>query len=673
MKFVRLVLLLFIFSLSLPGIAQVNSKVKFSYAVSKKDFKKGDTVDFIINAAIDEGWYLYSTEFAADGPIKFEVIFSDSSAFHQVGAVMPYKPFAHYDSTWEAEVKIFEKSAQFRVPLLITKDGAITLKGKVEGQLCQEQCIPVKEKFSVDLSTLPVGEYIAADESVYDHYHPEKKNDGNEQPKVETPKEEAGGLWGLLLGAFLAGLSALITPCVFPMIPMTVSFFTKQDKSGKRDAIIYGISIIVIYTLIGVLCSVLFGKNFAQILSTHWIPNVIFFLVFIVFGISFLGMFEIVLPSSLTTKIDKMSEKGGMIGIFFMALTLVVVSFSCTAPVASSVLILASKGNFAKAIPAMLAFSSAIAIPFMIFAFFPNLMQKLPKSGGWLNSVKVVLGFVEIAFAFKFLSVADLAYHWNLLDREIYLVIWIVLSFLLGVYLLGKLLFPHDSPMSSVPVPRFLLAVVFFCFSLYMVPGLWGAPLKFLSGILPPQTTLDFDLSAAAYHQQGSASGSNSEPDDRGTVLYADIPLKQPLGIRGFFDLKQGVEYAKKKNKPILLDFTGHGCTNCRKMEDEVWSNPEVLDLIKNKYVLISLYYDEKNELPAEEQYKGPDGDMITSIGDKNLDFQTHNYGSNAAPLYVVLGHTDYHALIPPVGYTPNKEEYIKYLQDGIKAFEESK
>ncbi|MCX6190275.1 MAG: thioredoxin family protein, partial [Bacteroidetes bacterium] len=443
---------------------------------------------------------------------------------------------------------------------------------------------------------------------------------------------------------------------------------TKQEKSkGIKQAMIFGFSIIVIYTLIGVVFSVVFGKNFAQALSTHWIPNVLFFVVFIIFGVSFLGMFEIVLPSSWGTKMDQLSEKGGMIGIFFMAMTLVVVSFSCTAPVASSVLILASQGNFARAIPAMLAFSSAIAIPFMLFAIFPQWMQSLPKSGGWLNTVKVVLGFIEIAFAFKFLSVADRVYHWHLLDREIYLSIWIVLSFLLGVYLLGKLRFSHDSPSDTVPVSKFLFSIVFFCFSIYLIPGLWGAPLKFLSGYIPPQTSLDFDL-----HTSSKILLSNI-PDDRGAVKYSG-KFKQPYGIKGFFDFQQGLEYAKKHNKPLLIDFTGESCTNCRKMEDGVWIDEDIISLLKNEFVVVSLYYDDKGKLPLEEQYKSDlDQEMKTTVGDKNLDFQVQHFNSNAAPYYVILNHDNLTPLITPRGYNADIPAFRKFLEDGLSIFKAEK
>ncbi len=644
--------------------------VSFSYAISKTDYKVGDTIDFIINASILDGWYLYSTEFPADGPLKFECNIEKSNDFSQVGKVMPYEPFAHKDENWDDSiVKIFEKVGQFRIPIRVNKAGKIEMLGKIEGQSCTDQCVPIGEKFKVDLSALPFSDFVVADASVYAHYK------GNETAvvaqKEETPisaevPEES--IWSLLLTAFLAGLTALITPCVFPMIPMTVTFFTKQDKGkGIRQAIAFGLSIVVIYTLIGVVFSLLFGKNFAQTLSTHWIPNVLFFVVFVIFGVSFLGMFEIVLPSSWGTKMDRLSEKGGIIGVFFMAMTLVIVSFSCTAPVASSVLILASQGQFARAIPAMLAFSSAIAIPFMLFAIFPQWMQSLPKSGGWLNTVKVVLGFIEIAFAFKFLSVADRVYHWHLLDREIYLIIWIVLSFLLGVYLIGKLRFPHDSPMDSVPVPRFLFSIVFFCFSIYLIPGLWGAPLKFLSGYVPPQTSLDFDLYTS------SKILLSNIPDDRGSVKYSG-KFKQPYGIKGFFDYEQGLEYAKKHNKPLFIDFTGESCTNCRKMEDGVWIDEDVITLLKNEFVVVSLYYDDKTPLDSASRYISDlDKELKSTVGEKNLDFQVKNFNSNAAPYYVILGYDNLQPLTMPRGYNADIPAFRKFLETGLKNFKEKK
>jgi thiol:disulfide interchange protein DsbD len=660
----------FLFSLIfLVSNARTIDQVKFSYAISKTDYKAGDTVDFIINAKIIDGWYLYGNEFAADGPIKFTCTIEKSNDFKQVGEISAYKPYAHVDETWEAEVKIFENVGQFRIPIIVNKSGKIIFKAAYEGQTCKESCIPIKDKIDLDLSTLAYSDYIVADPSVYKHYET-KTTEGTKTGMAVTEEETTvtESWWSLLLTAFLAGLTALITPCVFPMIPMTVSFFTKQGKGkGTRQAILFGLSIVIIYTLIGVVFSVVFGKNFAQALSTHWIPNVLFFIVFIIFGASFLGMFEIVLPSSWGTKMDQLSEKGGVIGIFFMAMTLVIVSFSCTAPVASSVLILASQGNFIKAIPAMLAFSSAIAIPFMLFAIFPQWMQSLPKSGGWLNTVKVVLGFIEIAFAFKFLSVADRVYHWHILDREIYLIIWIVLAFLLGIYLLGKIRFSHDSHMETIPVARFLFSCVFFCFSIYMIPGLWGAPLKFLSGYVPPQTSLDFDLYSS------SKILLSNIPDDRGVVKY-NGEFKQPYGIKGFFDFQQGLEYAKTHNKPLFIDFTGESCTNCRKMEDGVWINEDVINLLKNDFVVVSLYYDDKTILPKEEQYISKhENEPIKTVGDRNLDFQEQNFSQTAAPYYVILNHENLTPLVTPRGYNPDIPAFKKFLETGLKNFKEKK
>ncbi len=675
MKFHKILFLCSLLLATFISSAQVDHPVEYSYAISKADYKAGDSVDFIINAKILDGWYLYSSEFVADGPIKFTCTIQNSKDF-SAGTVQPYKPFAHLDPDWDnTEVKIFQSVGQFRVPLLVNKEGKIILNGKIASQSCSSvegRCVPVDVKLSdIDLSSLPISDYQVADPAVYDHYKTGEAPKTETVTPAETPEDtdtKDESMWSLLITAFLAGLTALITPCVFPMIPMTVSFFTKQDKGkGVKQAMLFGLSIIVIYTLIGVVFSVAFGKNFAQALSTHWIPNVLFFVVFIIFGVSFLGMFEIVLPSSWGTKMDQLSEKGGVIGIFFMAMTLVIVSFSCTAPVASSVLILASQGNFARAIPAMLAFSSAIAIPFMLFAIFPQWMQNLPKSGGWLNTVKVVLGFIEIAFAFKFLSVADRVYHWHILDREIYLIIWIVLSFLLGVYLLGKLRFSHDSPSDTVPVSRFLLSVVFFCFSIYMVPGLWGAPLKFLSGYVPPQTSLDFDLYSS------SKILLSSIPDDRGTVKYSG-KYKQPYGIKGFFDFQQGLDYAKKHNKPLFVDFTGESCTNCRKMEDGVWIDEDVISLLKNEFVVVSLYYDDKSSLPSEEQYiSALDKELKATVGDKNLDFQVSNFNSNAAPYYVILGHDGMKPLNKPRGFNADIPAFKKFLEDGLKKFKGEK
>jgi thiol:disulfide interchange protein DsbD len=456
-----------------------------------------------------------------------------------------------------------------------------------------------------------------------------------------------------------AGLIALLTPCVYPLIPMTVSFFTKQ-KGGKKLAFLYGGFIVLIYVFFGTLLAFFAGASFANFLSTHWIPNLLFFAIFIVFGISFLGAFEIVLPSNLVNTVDAKSDKGGLIGVFFMAFTLVLVSFSCTGPLAGSILIAASQGAFVKPIIGMLGFSLAFAIPFTLFAIFPGFMQKLPKSGNWMNEVKVVLGFLEIALAFKFLSVADQVYHWHLLDREIFLAIWIAIFSALTLYLFGKISLPHDGPSGKLSVPRTLFATAMLAFVLYLIPGMFGAPLKGLSGWLPPMSSQDF---------KGN-TGSASTPEVSNKAKYSDF-LTLPLGLQGFFDFQEAKAYALQVGKPLFIDFTGHGCVNCRKMEEYVWSDPIVLSKLKNDYVVVALYCDDKTELPEAAWYTSKvDGQVKQSLGDQNLDFQITQFNSNAQPHYILLDpRKDMSPMVEPVSFDANIDHFVDFLSKGIATY----
>lgn len=475
-----------------------------------------------------------------------------------------------------------------------------------------------------------------------------------------------------MLFAFLAGLVALLTPCVFPMIPMTVSFFTNQSKSRPeaiRKGIFYGLSIIIIYTFIGVVISKINGPEFANILATHWAPNIFFFLIFFVFALSFFGLFEITLPSGLINKVDSQADKGGLIGILFMAFTLVLVSFSCTGPIVGAILVESAGGLVLKPILGMFAFSLAWAIPFSLFAIFPNWLSSLPKSGSWLNSVKVVLGFLELALSLKFLSVADQVYHWGILDREVYIALWVVIFALLGFYLLGKIKLPSDSDLPSVSVQRLMLSLITFSFVVYLIPGLWGAPLKRLSGYLPPQTTLDFDIpniiaknASVASDNTGSSTICDVKPK------YSDI-LHLPHGLKGYFDFKQGMECAKAQQKPVFIDFTGHGCVNCREMEATVWSDPEVLKRLKNDYIVIALYVDEKKELPKEEWYTSTyDGKSKNTIGKQNADLQISRFNNNAQPFYVLLDHNG-KLLVKPQAYNLDIHNFVQFLDSGTEEF----
>jgi thiol:disulfide interchange protein len=486
--------------------------------------------------------------------------------------------------------------------------------------------------------------------------------------KPLVKKEEKQGLIAIFIAGFIGGLAALLMPCIFPMLPLTVSFFTKGSQTkGKAvsRAMFYGLSIIVIYVVLGLLVTVLFGPDALNSLSTNGVFNFLFFILLLIFAVSFLGAFEITLPSSWVNKMDANSDKGGLAGLFFMAGTLALVSFSCTGPIIGTLLVqAATSGALLGPAIGMFGFSFALAIPFALFAMFPSWLSALPKSGGWLNSVKVVLGFLELALAMKFLSNVDLAYHWNWFDREVFLVLWIVIFGLMGLYLLGKLKFSHDSPVNAISVPRLLIAVVVLSFTVYMIPGLWGAPLKSVSAFLPPQATQDFDLYTPTL--MGASNGPVVKHEE-GPHKYSDI-FHSPLNLNVFFDYEEGMAYAKKVKKPVLMDFTGHACVNCREMEANVWSDKEIFSKLNNDYVIIQLYVDDKTELPENEKFKSKSsGRDVKTLGNKWSDFQTSRFNSNSQPFYVLLGH-DEQLLSPPTGAV-KAGEYLEFLNSGLKTF----
>ena len=496
---------------------------------------------------------------------------------------------------------------------------------------------------------------------------------------TSQPVNQESSIWNIFFICLVTGLLAVLTPCVFPLVPVTVSFFLKRSKSrteGIRNAVWYSLSIILIYTIPTLLLTLAFGDTALYTISTHPVTNLLFFAIFILFAISFFGAFEIGLPNSWANKADEKAGKGGFSGIFFMALTLVIVSFSCTGPIVGTLLGQTStKGVSLAPVLGMLGFGIGLALPFSLFAFFPSMLQSLPKSGGWLNTIKVTFGFIELALAMKFLSNVDLAYHWRLLDREIFLVIWIVNFTLLGFYLLGKLKFSHDSDLPYISVPRLFFAMMAFCFSLYLVPGLWGAPLKGIGGWLPHTSTQDFDLHQLKYQLQdlqkqgvgASPSGTNKSAA-KPPVKYTD-KLHVPLGLTAYFDLDEGMAAAKALNKPVMLDFTGHSCANCRKMEAEVWDDPEVLRRMKEDFVLVSLYVDEPTDLSPKEQYTNAKGEKITTLGQKNLDYEVTKFGFNAQPLYMFLDLKGNLLSDVKYGYDSNKEKFINHLQTVKEAF----
>lgn len=691
--------------------AQVLKPATWSYDVSKKQVAVGEEVELIFNVKIDKDWYLYSSDFDPDlGPMVTEFTFQKHPSYTLEGKIVPVKPKKKYDDLWEGEYTYFVGTAQFRQKIRVLQP-ELLVKGSYEYQVCSDvtgQCIPFDSDFSftnkqLTIKAAPAKPSEASTDAAPAPAQPQEP----EQPQpakaapdtaatgtnaaaipdtvtapsapetedtpalsaLEQPASEPqqDGIWAFMLVAFGSGLVALLTPCVFPMVPMTVSFFTNSGGSraqGILKAAVYGLSIIGIYTLIGTIVAKLFGADGANFLSTHWLPNVLFFVVFVLFAMSFFGMFEITLPSSWLTKVDAQADKGGWIGVFFMAFTLALVSFSCTGPIVGSILVASAGGETIRPIAGMFGFSLAFALPFTLFAVFPSWLSGLPKSGGWLNSVKVVLGFIELALALKFLSIADQVYHWGILDREVYLALWIVIFTLMGFYLLGKLKFSHDSDLKFISVPRLFFAIATFGFVVYLVPGMFGAPLKALSGYLPPQTTQDFDLNRIAANGASGASISEAcEPPK-----YADF-LHLPHGLQGYFDLEQAKKCAAEQGKPIFIDFTGHGCVNCREMEQNVWSDPAVLKRLREDYVIAALYVDDRTELPQNEHYTSTyDGKEKTTIGKKYADYQITKFNVNAQPYYVLMDE-DENVLVEPIAYERDVQKFVEFLDAGVAAY----
>lgn len=648
----KLIILLF---LGFTGMAQKITPAKWSWTLEPANPKVGQTAEIIFKVKIDKGWYLYSSDFDKElGPVVTTIKIKEGLGVSIDGPLRAINPHSKFDKEiWNGTYTYFTEEAEFRQTVKITSD-SWKIDGSYDAQTCSNEsglCVPIKGPFVISSS-------LSASSTPEDS----KKKASNSTAKLIAPEDDQS-LWQFFWVAMGAGLLALLTPCVYPLIPMTVSFFTKQ-QGGKKLAFLYGFFIVLIYVFFGTILAFFAGASFANFLSTHWIPNLLFFAIFIFFGISFLGAFEIVLPSSLVNNVDAKSDKGGLLGVFFMAFTLVLVSFSCTGPLAGSILIASSQGVFLKPIIGMLGFSLAFAIPFTIFAIFPGFMQKMPKSGNWMNEVKVVLGFLEIALAFKFLSVADQVYHWHLLDREIFLAIWIAIFTALTLYLFGKISLPHDGPSGKLSVPRALFATAFLAFVIYLTPGMFGAPLKGLSGWLPPMSSQDFKGSTALNEENSNSSRSSS------AVKYSEF-LKLPLGLNGFFDFEEAKAYAQQVGKPLFIDFTGHGCVNCRKMEEYVWSDPAVLSILKNDYVVVALYCDDKTELPENKWYVSKvDGQEKKSLGDQNLDFQISRFNSNAQPHYVLLDpRKDGDPMVPPVAFDADINHFISFLKKGIDAY----
>ena len=663
-KYFALIALIF----GIFGNAQILNPVQWKTKVVQKSATE---FELIMDATIENEWHMFSQYTPDGGSLPTVFNYKNQKGNYQlVGKTTESKYKKVYNDIFEVDEYMFENAAQFKQTVKITNANLKEIKVYVEYQACKEQCIQQDATFTFKLPAIKTEDVastvvetdstiVATDTSAVVTAVTEKST--KEVVATAAPKTEEKGLWSIFFLAFFGGFAALLTPCVFPMIPMTVSFFTKQSKTkaeGKKNAILYGVSIILIYVILGSLVTGVFGADSLNALSTNVWFNLIFFGLLVFFAASFLGAFEIVLPNSWANKVDQQADRGGFVGILFMALALAIVSFSCTGPIVGTLLVeAASKGGLAPII-GMLGFSSALALPFMLFAMFPGWMNSLPKSGGWLNTVKVSLGFLELALAFKFLSNADLVVQAHLLEREIFIGIWIAIFGTWAAYLFGKLTLPHDSPMTHLSVGRLFMAIFVTIFTIYLIPGLWGAPLKIISGFPPPMT----------YSESPNGIGTSGGTTPAAVAL-PEHAHSGPHGIIAFHDYEDGLAYAKKVGKPILLDFTGHACVNCRKMEDFVWSKPEILSILKDQVVLVSLYVDDKRELPKEEQYVSKEtGKEIVTIGNKWSDYQITHYKNNAQPYYIILD-SDGNDITQQIGYTPDAEVYKKWLEDGISKF----
>ncbi|WP_121966348.1 protein-disulfide reductase DsbD [Myroides sp. N17-2] len=654
---------LLLFLLSFISVqAQLNADpVKWQSKIEKKS----DTEYTITwDAVIEKNWHLYSQYNPEGGSLPLEFIYNNLEGNYTLnGKAKESETKTSFNDVFGVDEIYFVDTARLVQNVKITKGTTENIQVEVAFQVCDEMCISQSNFFVYDLKTLTTKEVKNFEDLATTTVDTKATEDTSGEVKATaTPvnKEEKKGLFTIFFLAFLSGFAALLTPCVFPMIPMTVSFFTKQSKTrakGIKNAIIYGLSIILIYVILGTIVTAVFGADSLNALSTNVYFNIIFFLLLVIFATSFLGAFEIMLPNSWANKVDSQADRGGMVGILFMALALAIVSFSCTGPIVGTLLVeAASKGGIAP-IVGMLGFSLALALPFMLFAMFPGWLNSMPRSGGWLNTVKVSLGFLELALAFKFLSNADLVLQAHWLEREVFLAIWIVIFGAWALYLLGKIRLPHDSPTDSISVGRLFMALFVSIFTVYMIPGLWGAPLKIISGFPPPMTYSESPYGVGGKGGSGASVDLGALPD--GAKLGAH-------DIIAFTDYEKGMAYAKSVNKPVLLDFTGYACVNCRKMEDYVWSDPSVLSILKNDIVLISLYVDDKKELPENEQYiSETTGKKVKTVGNKWSDFQMKHYHANAQPYYIVLD-KEGNRLNEAVGYTPDVAEYKTWLESGI-------
>jgi thiol:disulfide interchange protein len=678
MKKIILLPAILLFFCQIHIMAQLDDPIKWSFSV--KQLPNAEAL-LVIDAQIEPKWQLYSQYFPDGGPVKMKISFVPSKEYKLIGKVEEVtKPKKKFDEIFEIEVQYFEKKATLSQKIKILTDKDFVVRGEIESQGCYEvdgKCVLFSPEFEFKIkgaaqetesNTNQVEvDTIVQKDTVVKEKTPESQTITTEI--IEKQEKEKSSVWGTFLLAFVLGLAGVLTPCVFPMIPMTVSFFMQGQTSKLNStikALIFGISIVVLYTSVGLIVSLTSaGADFATALSSHWIPNLLFFILFIAFAASFFGMFEIVLPTGLANKADRQVDKGGFLASFFMAFTLVIVSFSCTGPIVGALLVKAAGGDILEPLIGMFGFGLAFALPFTLLAIFPKMLKTMPKSGGWMNAVKVVLGFIILGFSLKFISNIDQAYHLGILSRDVYLAIWIVLFTLMGLYLLGKIKLSHDSDLPYVSVPRLVLAVVSFTFAVYLFPGMFGADLNAVSALIPPKSAQQFDLTE---NRQISVTGDKVHSSLCETPKYADI-LELPHGLQGYFDYEQGMACAKKLNKPVLLDFKGHQCANCKEMETKVWSNPEVLKRLHNDYIIIALYVDDRTSLPENEWITSSvDGKVKKTMGKKNADFQISKYNMNSQPYYVLVD-TNGELLNQPTGHNLDIEKFIQFLDSGLEKF----
>jgi len=669
-----LITLLAIFSLS-----ALNAQSTATWQYEQKDNGDG-TIDLIFKADVAANWYMYNTRLIQNGPLPTTFELKNIKGFEPVGKLRDLgKPKTKMDESFGLEVSVFEKKASFVQTIRrITKE-PFKVEGLLTFQTCNGgECLmdEVDVVFNVPAGTVVAASTATSSDSLVTNTLSTQVAGETTVPSAEVPAatDNSQGLLIFLLIAFAAGLGGVFTPCVFPMIPMTVSFFISgsgSKKDGIAKGLIFGLSVTLIYTLIGVIVALFQSTDATDTLGTHWIPNLLFAVLFIVFAISFFGAFEITLPSGLANKADARADKGGLIAAFFVAFAMVIVSFSCTGPFVGSILAAAVTGGLAlKPILGMFFFGLAFSLPFVIFSFFPSLMKKMPKSGGWLNVVKVVFAFILLGFSFKYLASVDAYFGLGIITRSLFISVWIVLAILLGVYLLGKFKTSHDSDTPYVGTGRLVLAIASFSFAVYLIPGMFGAPLSSLSGLIPPADESTFTIGS----QNSQATFATTQDSTQGTVpvKYANPQHKAPYGLTSYYEIEQAIEVSKQLNKPVLLSFKAVTCSACKLMEATVWSDPKVLDVLKNKVVLASLYVDDRTELPAAEQVTSKlDGKVKNTLGRKLRDYQLSRFGVASQPYYVLVDQNE-NVLVKPVGEC-SKEEFLKFLNDGIAKFEATK